>query len=404
MKLNCLFIHDHVFGFYRNKAYSEGKITDSTFKRYVSSDSSGIIVLSRKRELLNESDRAALVGIESENLRFCPVKGRSFFHVFSKHLVGNFLLAFKCIRVTDFLVVRLPSFLGVFALLVNVFFRKKYFIEVVGDPAEALLGSNSHNGFFYSAFVSGFTKLNAFFILRASGVIYVTKSHLQRKYPSLGFVSYASNVDISVEQLSLSFSRYQQKNNDCFSIGLIGSFNNEYKGIGNAISALEILRGKGVPATLRILGSGKLMSFYLQQANKLGVHEYVFFDGVLTGQDKINNWLDNLDLYIQPSLSEGLPRALIEAMARGLPAVASDVGGIGELLHENHLIPTNDVLTLASVISSFYSSASDRFAAGCVNYTRALEYDRERVEAAREVFWTKARSLVNEQKQAKVKL
>ena len=48
--------------------------------------------------------------------------------------------------------------------------------------------------------------------------------------------------------------------------------------------------------------------------------------------DEMFAWLDSLDVYIQPSLQEGLPRALIEAMSRGLPCYGTRTGGIPELL------------------------------------------------------------------------
>ena len=61
------------------------------------------------------------------------------------------------------------------------------------------------------------------------------------------------------------------------------------------------------------------------------VAEQVEFLGAMT-HDKVFNWLDTIDLYVQPSRQEGLPRALIEAMSRGLPAIGAATGGIPELI------------------------------------------------------------------------
>ena len=52
-------------------------------------------------------------------------------------------------------------------------------------------------------------------------------------------------------------------------------------------------------------------------------------------EDKVFEWLDTIDLYVQPSLTEGMPRAAIEAMSRGCPVVVSDVGGLKNLVDKN---------------------------------------------------------------------
>jgi glycosyltransferase involved in cell wall biosynthesis len=57
--------------------------------------------------------------------------------------------------------------------------------------------------------------------------------------------------------------------------------------------------------------------------------------------------LDRADLFVLPSLTEGLPRALLEAMARGLAAVATTVGGIPELLPADCLVPPRNAVALA---------------------------------------------------------
>ncbi|WP_411689990.1 glycosyltransferase family 4 protein [Acinetobacter indicus] len=100
------------------------------------------------------------------------------------------------------------------------------------------------------------------------------------------------------------------------------------------------------------------------------------------------------DLYIQPSRTEGLPRALIEAMARGLPAVATNVGGIPELLPSEFLIPPNAPQELANKIDLLISSQQLRYEQGRANYNKAREYDSEILRQRRTKFWNQAKAIV----------
>lgn len=387
--LKCLYVHDHTFKKKGNDYYSEGKITDAVFARYVSTLDK-LKVYSRMEEtILPES----LTKITAKNVRFLPVQGQNFSRIFTINLLKNIKSALAEIREADFIVVRLPSFLGIFILFLNLFFKKKYFVELVGDAKEALLTSKVEISFSFKIFVSFFAFLNAFFVKRADGVIYVTESTLQNKYPTVALQSYASNVELKIEDKLLNLQTYQNEK-PYYKIGMIGSFNNSYKGIDDAIRAVYMLSKKENIVHLHILGSGKLKSEYLAMAKEMGLVDNIIFDDVLSGGTEVNQWLDSLDLYIQPSRTEGLPRALIEAMARGLPAVATNVGGIPELLPSEFLIPPNAPQELANKIELLISSQQLRYEQGRANYNKAREYDSEILRQRRTKFWSQAKAIV----------
>lgn len=389
--LKCLYIHDHTFKNKGNHYYSEGKITDSVFSRYVSS-ADQIVVFSRMEKRV---DVKGLTPILSNNVEFSPVFGLSFSKIFTTHLTKNLNLAIHLIKKSDFIVVRLPSFLGVFILIINIFLNKKYYVELVGDPKEALLNSKENVNFLFKFFTYIFTFLNALFIKRADGVIYVTKYDLQKKYPNYLLQGYASNVEIEVEDKEIDLKKNKNRTN--FKIGLIGSFNNTYKAIDDAIKAISLLVQKNYNVSLHILGSGKLKLHYLELAKEMNIEPYIIFDGVLSGGKEVNQWLDSLDIYIQPSRTEGLPRSLIEAMARGLPAIATDVGGIPELLSPRFLIKPNSPRELAMKIQDFIQSESLRNEQSRINYNKAKEYDSKVLKVRREKFWNQARKMVIEE-------
>ena len=134
---------------------------------------------------------------------------------------------------------------------------------------------------------------------------------------------------------------------DKYKLGLIGSLNVNFKGHGVAIKALSYLKNKNIE--LHFLGAGDAKK-WKKIAKKYGVEKQIFFDGTLPGGEKVYEWMDELDLYLIPSLQEGLPRALVEAMSRGCPAIGSNTGGIPELLGKKYIFGKKQAKKLANKI------------------------------------------------------
>lgn len=396
MSLNCLYIHDHVFKKNNFGYFSEGKITDKIFKDYVT-ENDNIYVCSRM-STVDDLVSSNFSKITLSNVIFVPVHGQTFPKVFLNHFFENFFNIIGLLKRSNYIVVRLPSFLGVFVLFLNIFFKKKYFIELVGDAEDSLIFRRSKKNYLYLLMVHFFVFWNKIFVKNASGVIYVTKFNLQNKYPSRAKLNKGiSDVIINIDNIKIDLDFYKQKNINCFKIGLIGSFNNEYKGIDCAIQAIHELKILGFDVNLHILGAGHLQDDYACLATQLGVSDSIFFDGSLAGGKAVFDWLDKLDIYIQPSRTEGLPRALLEAMSRGLPIVASNVGGIPELINPNWLIAPNDSKDLANKIQILMNSQEVRFQSGNENYKVACEYDFDILSLQRKEFWDNARKTVQGQ-------
>src|SRR6202042_2877537 len=89
-----------------------------------------------------------------------------------------------------------------------------------------------------------------------------------------------------------------------------------------------------------------------------GIEAQVEFVGSVTAGEPVRHELDQADLFILPSRAEGVPRAMLEAMARGLPCIGSSIGGIPELLHKEDLVPADDPAALAKVIATVFADQS----------------------------------------------
>ncbi len=130
-------------------------------------------------------------------------------------------------------------------------------------------------------------------------------------------------------------------------IGAVGRLTQQ-KGFDLLIRALALLKQENVHVVL--IGEGEESSSLKQLAAQLGVASRVHFAGYRRDVPQI---LGALDLYVQPSRFEGMPNALLEAMAAGCPVIASDVDGNRELIEcvgQGNLVQVEDPHAFANVI------------------------------------------------------
>lgn len=119
---------------------------------------------------------------------------------------------------------------------------------------------------------------------------------------------------------------------------------------------------------------------------RFNLEEYVHFVGPIP-HEKIWDYLDKMDIYIQPSRQEGLPRALVEAMSRALPAFGSRTAGIPELLSEECLFDNGDVKGIVKLLSSLSIDKVRKYAN--VNFKKASEYTSDVLSKRRKNFFDK---------------
>ncbi|HZS34435.1 MAG TPA: glycosyltransferase family 4 protein [Methylomirabilota bacterium] len=105
------------------------------------------------------------------------------------------------------------------------------------------------------------------------------------------------------------------------------------KGLPILIDALARLRARRPAARLTIVGDGRERASVERRARATGVAEHVALVGYQT-PPQVRDWLQTADVFVLPSLAEGVPVSLMEAMASGVPVVATRVGGVGELVED----------------------------------------------------------------------
>jgi glycosyltransferase involved in cell wall biosynthesis len=122
------------------------------------------------------------------------------------------------------------------------------------------------------------------------------------------------------------------------------------KGHDVLLDAVARAHRQGVRVHAVLVGDGPLMESLRRQASGLGLKGFVHLVGATPEPDR---WLTAGDLFVLPSRSEGLPNALLEAMAHGLPCVATRVGGVPEVASHGdcvQLVPAGNPEALARVL------------------------------------------------------
>lgn len=115
---------------------------------------------------------------------------------------------------------------------------------------------------------------------------------------------------------------------------------------------------------LAIVGGGREKTSLEEQVNKLGLNDRVTFLGY---RKDIPNLLKSADLYILPSLDEGLPMALLEAMAAGKPSIATNVGDVSKVIRDNSvgkLIGPGDSQALSHALRDALDDSNWRTSSG----------------------------------------
>lgn len=138
---------------------------------------------------------------------------------------------------------------------------------------------------------------------------------------------------------------------------------NEQKNHLCIVEAARLLKEKGFDFEIRCYGEGPLQETIETAIRKAGVQDRVLLCGVANG---IFRELHESDIFILPSLFEGLPMTIIEAMGTGLPVVAAQVGGVGDMITDgvSGLLISPDARELADRLEQLLTSEALRAALG----------------------------------------
>lgn len=281
----------------------------------------------------------------------------------------------------DLVVARLPSLIGSWALRAAWQTDKSVLVEFVGCPWDALW-NHSLKGKLAAPY---FRVKNQRLMRKVSHAVYVTEAFLQERYPCEGATLACSNVEVTLASEAALASRQHRLTQPTPPIVLATTANLEvpYKGHDLVIRALAALADERERFTYRLIGPGDPARLR-RLAAEFGVLDRLEFIGAVD-RDDLPAVLDGADIYVQPSRQEGLPRALIEAMARGCVAIGARTGGIPELLTDDWLVNSGDWRGIADLLKGLAHRALG--SAARRNWQKASEFQLEALAANRRAFY-----------------
>lgn len=139
-------------------------------------------------------------------------------------------------------------------------------------------------------------------------------------------------------------------------IGIIGRLSSE-KGVAHFLDGFSQLVGKHPHLKALIVGDGPERSLLTEQAKTLGIIDYVTFTGF---RQDVNAIFQAIDVLVLPSLTEGIPIVVLEAFVQRVPVIASQVGGLPEIIEDGVnglLVPPAEPERIAQALERLMTDA-----------------------------------------------
>lgn len=220
-------------------------------------------------------------------------------------------------------------------------------------------------------------------VVRLPEVIVVLSSKEARAHEHIG-VRKLSLIPNAIDINAYRLGKVGNRVNDPLRIVYLGRLHRD-KGLLEAIESMRMLRARGFDAfVFDIAGAGPDEAELVRRIRQHRLENHVRLVGVVSGEAKRCFWQD-ADILLLPSYHEGLPYTLLEAMATGIPVVATHVGAIPDVV-ENRvhglLVPPADVPALVEALALLISSRPlrEQMSDACVARVRAA-YRIERLIA-----------------------
>lgn len=372
--MHLVFAHDHKLRRINGKYYTTGGLSDEILGKYLNFFDD-VTVICRVVEKNNYDSSLSELKNPKEHIMPYSLNGSLLPSKVTLKQMEN------KIKKSDGLIVKLHSVIAEFAIFFARKYNIPYLVESIGDPWDAYW-NYSYKGKIIAPIMTKLTKRE---IYRAPYVLYVTKNYLERRYPTKG--KWIDCSDVQLPQINDDVLKKRlrkiKETPSVKKIGTLAQVDVRYKGQEYVIHAIKILKQKGIRIVYELAGSGK--NDYLKKvALKDGVADQVHFIGNLP-HDEVFEWLDSIDLYIQPSKQEGLPRSVVEALSRACPTLGSQVGGMDELLSETCIFDKGNVEQIVKKILNIDEEFLEKNAKQ--NFENSFNYEKGKLTNKRLSFY-----------------
>lgn len=365
---------EHRFYKYNDAIYDDTTYNADFFKPYVESFGN-VVVLARVKEISLITDKFQRVDIDNISFFELPDYNRySFIYVIPKIIIS------LCrIRINDYdaVILRKPCRIGRLLSFLKLNSNSNYLIEYLGDMFDIAALKTSFISRYYAYLIAFWEKKQ---IKKAPIVTYVTKRYLQSHFPCGSSSKSFSWSDVMLERKQFVVKKIE-KLNSCYTFIYTASFS-KYKGHHYLPEIFKKLHLEGYQWKLVLIGDGVERKYIESKFLEYGINNHVEFTGNIPN-NIVRSYLAKADVYISTSLTEGLPRAILEAMACSLPVVAFSVGGINELIDSKYLTKSGEISKMLDIIKMLYMDIDFFESASRNNYYTAQMYNVDSMKSSR---------------------
>lgn len=369
--------------------YTDPNFNDDVWKRYVDLADSLTILLRRERKIYTKEYALQKFNkvLDDSRIRIVPLVD---FTESKLSMLNPFIykeikkVIFAEVQKADKCFIRSGSHYTRVAYDACIKYHKPYLFEATGFAYESF----SHHSFIGRIIANKVENDYRLMARDAVQATYVTSEALQKRYPcASGKMIGVSNVQLSALDDSILTKRLKKIQNrqssDTIVLGTAAFLDVKWKGQYLVIKALAELKRQGYTNfRYELLGMGTGQEL-IKLAESLGVKDEVKVIGAVP-HSKVFEWLDSLDIYIQPSFQEGLCRAIIEAMSRGLPVVCSNTGGNYELIDNDYIFDCGDYNKMSSLLIDIQDHLSEQ---SKKNFEESKKYEKSMLDSRRKAFF-----------------
>lgn len=344
----------------------------------------------------NDNDSSGLAKSSREHVRFIPLPDFRGIGGILKNIFKIRSILKVAISQSDCIIYRAPSPISLVAYPLIRDSNKPFALELMNNPITQY-SRESLNSWMQPLIQKVVTNQTREMCLKANGVAYVTEHVLQKLFPCRAMEK-GDNVDRNYFQSHYSTIRISQEDYKFVSMGNqlpetvvivhSGKMNDNRKGQDILIRAVRLLKDAGYHVILRLMGDGVVRKKFEAMVQDLDLRDDVEFLGWKTGYNEVQNVLQTSHLFVFPSLGEGLPRSVIEAMANGLITVASAVDGIRELLPDKLLVYSNTPQDFAKRIEEVILNWTEFNQLRKQTFQKSKEYENTILTKRRNEFYT----------------
>ena len=272
--------------------------------------------------------------LEKGNIRVVPIPG------FWPRKLYGFLMTWprvwaglrRVLRQADLVNVRIPSLCGLVGRALCAQMRIPYFVSIHGNAAEQFRIARARGGWrWILPYLAWVRQLDMLAVARNSVVFATSREILEQVQPvarsvHLIFSTLLNESDLAAQGKELDRSRPLR----LLFVGEVAV----HKGIDYAFEAMRILAERGLDCEFHVVGDGPMVRTGQEFARRRGLEKRFVFHGFVPHGPQLIEHYARADVFVFPSLSEGSPKVVLEAMAQGVPLVVTAVGGIPDYVKD----------------------------------------------------------------------